>query len=769
MTVQDAPTRVARPGFSAFAAPSLERWRWVRWRSALLDALVLAALWALQVRMRYVWLAVDSRPPRWDESVFLIMSDAWRHFFQQPGWESLGVAVSTHAWKSPPFWLALMGAVQAIRGEGVEYLVWASNSLALGVLMLATYGIGRQLFGRQAGLAAAALVMVYSGVGLLSYLYLMDLPLTAMIALALFGQVRLLRPRVSALDVALAALLTALAILTRWQAPIFLWLPTLYVIDWHLRAAHQRGRSLRRLAISIALVSAAVGILALVAALLLVNVTSLVEMLSRHTTLALFSANSERTLTWRMWYAVAKFPIAWIEFEFLDQPGLLALAGIGSLVAAIRLRAGYWFPACWVIGALAALVFVHRDQRYDVPLLPALALLSAAPLGLRLGVPHSRLLAWGRTAILLVAVGLLSVLTVAWQGFGQESGPDALTLAFAPPATVAALVESARDRHPSHPWSWLWPAEEEWQNEETLRLLDRARRDLGLRRATIAFTPSLSFLQVEYFRYAAEVLNLPLDFVVEDPRRSAGVRYQVLFGADMVVTKSGRSRSPEPFDAPQELEEFASSLADDRSELGQRFAGSFVPFARLPLPDGSEAILWVKRRLLATLDGIRDLPRATILAQSSTQVTVTAETVQGDWRQALQIHPPNARVLPSGAGATSVRYAVPRLPPQARFRTAIALAPQSWAISDGAEFLIQTVDGEREEIVFRRVLDPRGVPSERVWHEVEIDLSAFFGRDIEVWLMTGPGPSGDNTADWAVWAEPIVLPYDPGRLERLSR
>lgn len=38
----------------------------------------LGASWAFQAWLLWVWLWIDTRPPRWDESLLLQMANAWR-------------------------------------------------------------------------------------------------------------------------------------------------------------------------------------------------------------------------------------------------------------------------------------------------------------------------------------------------------------------------------------------------------------------------------------------------------------------------------------------------------------------------------------------------------------------------------------------------------------------------------------------------------------------------------------------------------------------
>lgn len=349
------------------AIDALRRWS----ASPLPELLALLALWALESRLLQIWLLLDTRPPRWDESLFLQATNAWSEFWSGPSFESLSTAATTGVAKAPPFWTALMGAVQALRGSDTDELVWISNSLALLLLMLATYMLGRRLFGRFTATIAAALVTLFSGVVLLTRLYLLDVQYAAVVTLAVFGLARLTRRRNRRRDLALATALIALACFTRWQSVLYLWLPVLYVAGRAWRQERRSGASsattLRRLGIPVILLGLSVAVV--LAPFALANLTALREVAARN---AGPTANPTR-------YDFGWYLTTWPELELLDQLLLLALIGVGIVVALWKFRLAAVLLLSWIASGYLVLSILPKDPRYDMPMMPALALLACAP------------------------------------------------------------------------------------------------------------------------------------------------------------------------------------------------------------------------------------------------------------------------------------------------------------------------------------------------------------------------------------------------------
>jgi radical SAM superfamily enzyme YgiQ (UPF0313 family) len=96
--------------------------------------------------------------------------------------------------------------------------------------------------------------------------------------------------------------------------------------------------------------------------------------------------------------------------------------------------------------------------------------------------------------------------------------------------------------------------------------------------------------------------------------------------------------------------------------------------------------------------------------------------------------------------------------PGARLRFAMALDPKclEWG-GTGIVFRVRVADDGHETEVFAERIDPKGDPAQRVWHDREVDLSAYAGRRVTIGFLTDPDESGDLTGAWAGWARPHLI------------
>jgi hypothetical protein len=100
------------------------------------------------------------------------------------------------------------------------------------------------------------------------------------------------------------------------------------------------------------------------------------------------------------------------------------------------------------------------------------------------------------------------------------------------------------------------------------------------------------------------------------------------------------------------------------------------------------------------------------------------------------------------------------MPPRAKFVAAIAVHPMVWAEpGDGVNFRVIAEDNGRTIELLSRHVDPVHAPADRRWIPVELDLSSFAGRSIDLALMTDPSAPGvppEAANDFALWAEPRI-------------
>ncbi|MEO8260260.1 MAG: O-antigen ligase family protein [Acidobacteriota bacterium] len=101
------------------------------------------------------------------------------------------------------------------------------------------------------------------------------------------------------------------------------------------------------------------------------------------------------------------------------------------------------------------------------------------------------------------------------------------------------------------------------------------------------------------------------------------------------------------------------------------------------------------------------------------------------------------------------------IPAGARLRTSLELMPAVWDKStDGVVFRIGISDGHGYISLIDRLVDPMHVPDDRRAIPVEIDLTPYAGREMELFFNTAtstPGSPFDAGYDWALWGDPRIV------------
>ena len=101
------------------------------------------------------------------------------------------------------------------------------------------------------------------------------------------------------------------------------------------------------------------------------------------------------------------------------------------------------------------------------------------------------------------------------------------------------------------------------------------------------------------------------------------------------------------------------------------------------------------------------------------------------------------------------------VPAGGRLRTALGIMPGAWGFTDGdgVVFRIGVTENGRHSELFARRVDPAHAAADKRWIPVDIDLSPFAGRQIDIVLRTDPSMPGapPNAAyDWALWGSPRI-------------
>ena len=316
-----------------------------RWLVPILASLVVLGAWLLQAS----WVYWDMGPPDSDEWHQLTKSWAyWR------GWEGHGLQGVLHRLHItqttfPPLaHLAALPWYAWAKGFSVDAALLSLGPW-LALLGMACYGMGRSLADEGAGLTAAIMALSAPLIICLSRKFLLDLPLTAMVACSLWALLRskgLTRP----LPAFVAGLCFALALLAKFIAGVYLlgafaWLAVPHLVSvfrrWPLRAG---------------LTSAA--LLSLGAVLFLVEQGTLA------TWWQTFPEGQQIPVL--RWFTIAGVPpqlsISW-HLVGLASVGLLAAAfkmedpTLRALLALLAAAAGAtWLAGCWYVPHLPRVI-----------------------------------------------------------------------------------------------------------------------------------------------------------------------------------------------------------------------------------------------------------------------------------------------------------------------------------------------------------------------------------------------------------------------------
>jgi hypothetical protein len=460
-------------------------------RPAAQDWLVVGLAFALLAGAAVAWLAVDRRPPEWDHANHLERAVLCARDLAAGRLDAIVDRSSFY----PPL-VPCAGALAYRLAPSDALSAQLAVLVFLGVGMAATYLLGRRLAGPDAGLAAALLFGSAPFVVFLALRFQLDLPLAAMVALALL--VLLHTEGFTRRGWCLVAgVVFGLGLLTKPTFPVYVLPPAL------LMAARIRTRGA---ALGAALAVAVAAVLS--APWYGPRLVGLPMQLASRSFKQAAEAGHPDPATWT---GLLIYP-RW----FFDQFGVLAavLFGLGLVVAAWR-RA--WIPLVATVVPFAILELMqNKNLRYTLPLLPAVAVVAAMALT---ALPRRLRTA---AALALVATGIL-----------QTSG----TMLGWPPGVVLPVV--------GVPWVLASPPiREDWRQREILAAIERHRRGAP---ATVSVVPNFDLFSVSNFRYYALRDGLDLRFVRAWDDAPLGVEYMIL--------KSGHVGPEWTADKPRRIDE----------------------------------------------------------------------------------------------------------------------------------------------------------------------------------------------------------------------
>ena len=495
-------------------------------------AVALAALLLGLAAVMGGWLAIDRRPPEWDYANHLERALDCRRSLSALGRGGLQEILAESSFYPPivPCTAGLLYFTLPVAPPTAQAVMWAF--LVLGTL--AVFGVGRRLLDPDAGVLAAVLFATAPFVVFSLLNFQLDLPLAAMVALALYAVVRserLARPGSSrALGVVLG-----LGMLTK--PPFAACLSgTLLWVAWRAQRAPDRLARLGRLL-------AALGIGALIA--LPWYGPRLVGL-----PLQIMNRSFKQAAEYGQAPALSGSSLLFYPRWIVPQFGLLATAlllwGVIALGRNAQVRGLLWSA---LLPFVIFLLIQNKNLRYTLPLLPAAALTAAAGVA-ALAPGARRAVSWA-----CVVAGVLQV--------------GAAAFAIPPPTLLAPLVRSVAFSRP--------PNGSDWHHREVLDAIVRAA---GAGEARVAVVPNDNFFSVSNFRYEALRDGLPL--------RLARAWDRAPLGVDFAIVKTG-DQGPD-----------ATSAKPDRIMAALQggdpwLAAAYPVIARVPLPDGSEGMVRMRR------------------------------------------------------------------------------------------------------------------------------------------------------------------------------
>jgi 4-amino-4-deoxy-L-arabinose transferase-like glycosyltransferase len=517
--------------------------------------LILTALFAVIVGVNCVWFALDDRPPIWDMAVHLATAfdfyEAFKHFSFSWGFIKSLVLLGKFY---PTLFPALMGIFLLICHPSI-HAGPAANFVPLGVLILATYRIGRKLFTENVGILAAFLAVTYPVMAWLAREALLDFAMTAAVAAAVWAYLEtenFSRTRASLVF----GIVFALGFLTK-HGFIFYALPLALFALFEMWARRDLTSIPRLLRLRNFVLSHAFG--TAVAALWYVPHWKDVReyfLLNRqlHSVLHQPEFPSAASLL----YTVNSLT----QVHMLLIPSAFLLLGI--VISLRRFARQALILYCCGLGSLVIMTFTiaHREVRMSVASLPLLAVLTAAGV---LEIPFKR---W-RIGLLVVLVAG-AVFEFGLISFGTRILPDRVTVFTSASLEVNLMTQNYGQLVGP-------PRHEDWKIVPLLRSTAEDAGEQRISRPTLGIVPDLP--RLNHFDF---ILYSKLEAIsVEAMRVSQVIEVEEVLKPDYLIIKSGGQGEPG-----------TTRLNAPVNELVHQHPERFTKIVGFELPDRSEVELF---------------------------------------------------------------------------------------------------------------------------------------------------------------------------------
>lgn len=329
--------------------------------------------------LQFWWIQTDTRPQSVDAATHLRRAlgyaDAFRRFSPRELWMLWRAEWGMYTY--PPLFQILSGAFIAVGARPALAGVF-SNMLFLWIAIVSLIQIGRRAFESLVGVVAAALFTAYMFTSHLMQNALLDLGLSAMVAWTFW---RLLKTEgfTSRRHSVVFGAVVGLSMMVKQMTLPFVALPVLYILGRRWRAFG------RETAVCLGLSAGAACLVTLPWYALHIGILRQITHFNQYVAPKAEGDPMPWTLEGASYY---------LQVMAEDQVGvplliMAAIALIGWTVATLRrnsdpvtapAREARGVILCWLFGGLGAVTFLlfNKDYRYNAPVLPALALLTAS-------------------------------------------------------------------------------------------------------------------------------------------------------------------------------------------------------------------------------------------------------------------------------------------------------------------------------------------------------------------------------------------------------
>ncbi|MDP3920828.1 MAG: glycosyltransferase family 39 protein [Candidatus Omnitrophota bacterium] len=715
---------------------------------------ILIGLIAWILLLTGLWLKIDHRSPRWDESANLRFAERANHLIPEgrilEAWDTKGAL--------RPNMIPFLSAVSFyVIGHNRKLATFALNGGSLVCIMLVIYSLGTRMFNRNVGLFACVLFNTYASVILWSHYYNLDIPLTAYTALTLWLCTVMIQSKFTRTwhAVALGVVMSLGTCSKHMYAPM-VWPPLAWLCYINLRThgfkfkiAVDRSRALY--------LAFAAALMAGFGYHVLINRAALLDGIMR----TFFTEISVLADAGYVPPKIIDKVLQCYQFQFSGSELHLVLMSIGLAFALWFRKSIHALLYIWVVGIFLIFVLLVKPTMpyYFLPAMPGVAVISSAWLMDR-GEANAhfmkRLFYLARIIAALVFsiyfLGFHLEKTLATRSWWRVLGQAPQVLASSEKLTENPFADTVYWNVPyvdgnisPLPYPHYWPVEEMLGNIRAV--IDKHPRS---RSYHLAYLTNYEWMTGDFLEYKIWQMHLEkqLHSILPPPNRDDLLEdWFMVEGFHFAILKTGKIWKNDHYihEWAKQGQSFVDGLTAGNyarlKGLGYRMLNSY------PLPDGSTGSVWVSDEKMSRFSLLDALSFADKRPNAKGTFAGANYKVAGESRRALYHHPLTApKVAEISWGIT--------IPPNASMDFGITMSPDTWDKTggDGVQFSI-LLRGEAGEItLFDHYIDPKNNPGDRKWHDFQLDLTPYTQQNMTLVLRTGPGPENNNAWDHAAWS-----------------